>query len=127
MRTKHGVFVLAALLAISGSAHKPETDDSENVELAEGSFQVDGMDRVDATAGQAAEEQRELSDIEKLMLYKIEYFFGVLFFAAILIFCQGKSQNKRIAEEWHQKALSVIKDNFCLFGMQEDRSDMKQE
>ena len=65
--------------------------------------------------------------MEKALKYKTELGFATLFLVALIYFWIGSSQNKRIAQSWHEKMLPIIKDNFCYVGMEDGRSSTNIE
>jgi hypothetical protein len=51
----------------------------------------------------------------------------VFLLGAIAFMFIGKSKNYSIAEEWHQKALPILKEQFAYVGVDDPPNDTKLE
>jgi hypothetical protein len=53
--------------------------------------------------------------------FQLEFLFGVAFLFATGILILGMQKNQRLAQDWHKKALPILKEQFAFVGMEDGR------
>ena len=48
----------------------------------------------------------------------------LLLFAAIVMMFMGKSQNYKLAMQWHEKSLPILKEQFAYVGIDDNNSKL---
>ena len=113
---------LLGLLASDVVAHKAIDDEADSKVQASDNSNEDstnnptheGLETLDQVV--AAQEQ-ELDPIQKIIKFKIEIGFGVLFLLTFINFWVGSATNRKIAGSWHKKMLPIVQENFVYVGL----------